>query len=75
MLRNLFSAFLLFILSNALAQTEKEIYKTTVGQFKQQYNQSKYEEIFNRFSPEMKKALPLDKTIDFLKGFLKKLAK
>lgn len=75
MLRKLFLVLPLFIMSGVFAQTEKEIYKTAVSQFKQQYNQSKYEEIFNRFSPEMKKALPLDKTIDFLKGLFDEAGK
>lgn len=65
---NLTLALLLFIMSNAFAQTEKENYKIAVRQFQEQYNQGKYEEIFNRFSPEMKKALPLNKTVNFLKG-------
>ncbi len=65
---NLTLALLLLIMSDTFAQTEKENYKIAVRQFQEQYNQGKYEEIFNRFSSETKKALPLDKTISFLKG-------
>jgi len=55
-------------MSNIFGQTEKATYKTVVDNFETQYNKSDYDSIFAMFAPEMQKALPLDKTIDFLTG-------
>lgn len=63
------SLFLLIatLMTNLLfAQTEN--YKIAIDNFQANYNAEKYDEIFNDFSPEMKQALPLEKTIEFLKG-------
>lgn len=49
-----------------LAQTEN--YKTAIENFQENYNLEKYEEIFNDFSTEMKQALPLENTKQFLAG-------
>ena len=46
------------------AQTEN--YKIAIDNFHVNYNADKYDEIFNRFSQEMKKALPIEKTKQFL---------
>lgn len=43
-------------------------YKTAIDNFQVNYNAEKYEEIFNNFSSEMKQALPLEKTKEFLAG-------
>lgn len=75
MLRKLFFVLQLFTISNLFAQAKNEIYGMAVGQFREQYNASRYEDIFNRFTPEMKKALPLDKTVDFLKGLFEEAGK
>lgn len=48
------------------AQTEN--YKTAIENFQENYNSEKYEEIFNAFSTEMKQALPLENTKQFLAG-------
>lgn len=48
------------------AQTEN--YKTAIESFQENYNSEKYEEIFNAFSTEMKQALPLENTKQFLAG-------
>jgi Membrane proteins related to metalloendopeptidases len=53
-------------ISNIYAQTEKATYKTIADKFEIYYNQDKYDEIFNLFSNEMRTAIPLDKTKDFL---------
>jgi murein DD-endopeptidase MepM/ murein hydrolase activator NlpD len=55
-----------FMLSTVVAQTEKPSYKTVADKFEQHYNQENYDSIFNQFSPEMQKALPIDKTKEFL---------
>lgn len=48
------------------AQTEN--YKIAIDNFQSNYNAEKYDEIFNAFSSEMKQALPLEKTKEFLTG-------
>ncbi|MFT4202283.1 MAG: DUF3887 domain-containing protein [Chitinophagaceae bacterium] len=63
------SLFLLIItlMTNLLfAQTEN--YKIAIDNFQANYNTEKYDEIFNDFSSEMKQALPLEKTKEFLTG-------
>ncbi|OJW05147.1 MAG: peptidase M23 [Sphingobacteriales bacterium 44-61] len=75
MRHSLFFAILFFAMSNVFAQTEKEAYKAALRQFQQQYNQKKFEAIFHQFSPEMKKAMPLSKTIDFLNGLFEQAGK
>lgn len=49
-------------------QTEKEISKKISTEFEKHYNSDKYQKIFDLFSPEMKSALPIEQTTDFLKG-------
>jgi CubicO group peptidase (beta-lactamase class C family) len=60
--------FLLFIImtNNLFAQTEN--YKIAINNFKENFNTEKYNEIFNSFDSEMQKALPIDKTNQFLIG-------
>lgn len=48
------------------AQTEN--YKIAIDNFQANYNADRYDKIFNRFSQEMKKALPIEKTKEFLAG-------
>jgi murein DD-endopeptidase MepM/ murein hydrolase activator NlpD len=57
---------LTFTVYAVLAQTEKPSYKVIADKFEQHYNQENYDSIFNLFSPEMQKALPIDKTRGFL---------
>ncbi|HEX2846548.1 MAG TPA: DUF3887 domain-containing protein [Chitinophagaceae bacterium] len=75
MRHSLFLAILLLVMSNVFSQTEKEAYKTALRQFQQQYNQKKFEAIFHQFSPEMKMAMPLRKTIDLLNGLFAQAGK
>jgi murein DD-endopeptidase MepM/ murein hydrolase activator NlpD len=53
-------------ISNLYTQIEKAAYKNIADKFENYYNQDKYNEIFKMFSNEMRTALPLDKTKDFL---------
>ena len=59
---------LIFITNFAFAQTEKATYKIASENFEKNYNSENYEGIFNTFSIEMQKALPIEKTKEFLKG-------
>lgn len=61
---------ILFILLPMLSfgQTEKETAKKVSAEFDTYYNFNEYQKIFDLFSPEMKSALPIEQTTDFLKG-------
>ncbi|MDA0316299.1 MAG: DUF3887 domain-containing protein [Bacteroidetes bacterium] len=63
---NLIIFILLPMLS--LGQTEKETAKKVSAEFDKYYNFNEYQKIFDLFSPEMKSALPIEQTTDFLKG-------
>lgn len=52
----------------SFGQTEKEIAKNVSAEFEKHYNSDQYQKIFDLFSPEMKSALPIEQTIDFLNG-------
>ena len=52
----------------SFGQTEKETSKKVSAEFEKQYNSSEYQKIFDLFSPEMKSALPIEQTTDFLRG-------
>lgn len=58
------SIIAIFITSLLFAQTKN--YKAASEDFLRNYNSNKYDEIFNNFSQEMKKAFPLEKTKEFL---------
>lgn len=62
-----------FVTTSLLAQTDN--YKAAIDLFQAQYNSEKYEEIFNSFSPEMQKALPLDNAKQFLTGLKAQVGK
>ncbi len=65
-MRNLHLIVLLFLIRPAVfAQGEKPAYKTIATTFESLYNRNSYDSIFNLFSAEMKKALPLDKNTAF----------
>src|SRR5680860_1082657 len=66
---------LIFIMSNAMAQKQKVTNIEVADKFEKSYNQGEYEAIFNSFSPEMKNALPLEQTIEFLSGLKNKAGK
>lgn len=55
------------------AQTDN--YKTAIDNFQVNYNAEKYDEIFNNFSSEMKQALPVEKTKEFLTGLKNQVGK
>ncbi|WP_316757693.1 peptidoglycan DD-metalloendopeptidase family protein [Pedobacter aquatilis] len=59
----------------AFSQDEKASNKSVAIQFESNYNNESYEAIFLSFSPEMQKALPLDKAITFLSGLKKDAGK
>lgn len=64
-MKRLLSFLILLFLTNVLfAQTEN--YKNAIENFQSNYNDEKYDEIFKSFSQEMKKALPIEKTKQFL---------
>ena len=52
----------------SFGQTEKETSKKVSAEFQEFYNLDKYQNIFELFSAEMKSALPIEKTTDFIKG-------
>lgn len=52
----------------SFGQTEKETAKQVSAEFEKFYNSNEYQKIFDLFSPEMKSALPIEQTTDFLKG-------
>lgn len=56
------------IMSSIFGQAEKANYKTVADKFEQNYNSGNYDSIFSLFSSEMKNALPLDETKEFLTG-------
>lgn len=49
-------------------QAEKEIAKKIATEFTNYYNGDEYQKVFDLFSPEMKTALPLEQTTNFLKS-------
>ena len=56
-------------------QTEKEIDKKISAEFQKHYNSDEFQKIFDLFSPEMKSALPIEQTTDFLKGLKSEVGK
>ncbi|MBS1586261.1 MAG: peptidoglycan DD-metalloendopeptidase family protein [Bacteroidetes bacterium] len=67
---------LLFIIAiNAFGQSEKSTNKLIADKFKQDYNQTAYDSLFSLFSPEMKNALPLDKTNQFFSSLMSSTGK
>ena len=59
---------LLLIPIISFGQTQKETAKKVSAEFQKYYNSNEYQKIFDLFSPEMKSALPIEQTTDFLKG-------
>jgi murein DD-endopeptidase MepM/ murein hydrolase activator NlpD len=52
----------------SFGQTEKETSKKVSAEFEEFYNSNKFQNIFDLFTAEMKSALPIEQTTDFLKG-------
>ena len=68
MKNTILTALITLTMSNLFGQTEKATNKTVAENFEKNYNSDSFEAIFNMFDLGMQKALPLDKTIDFLTG-------
>ena len=69
MIKKIFIFITLFFIGNLVySQTEKAESKTIAKSFENNYNENDYEAIFLMFSPEMQQVLPVEKTIEFLKG-------
>ncbi|MBK8488854.1 MAG: peptidoglycan DD-metalloendopeptidase family protein [Bacteroidetes bacterium] len=66
---------LTFTMNSMLGQPESVNYIAISNKFETYYNAEKYDSIFSMFSTEMQSALPLDKTIDFLKGLNSQVGK
>jgi murein DD-endopeptidase MepM/ murein hydrolase activator NlpD len=64
----IFAALLMVTVNSLFAQTEKEGNKSVAHQFEQYYNVDSFAAIFNMFSNNMQQALPINKTVEFLKG-------
>lgn len=66
-MKKIFALLFAILMANQIfAQTEN--YRTAIDQFQTKYNAGKYDEIFSNFSIEMKQALPLESTKEFLTG-------
>lgn len=52
----------------SFGQTEKETSKKVSAEFEKYYNSNEYQKIFELFSPELKRALPIEQATDFLNG-------
>jgi len=61
--------------SFAFGQAEKTMYKTVADSFEFNYNADNFDAIYSSFSTEMKTALPLEKTKEFLKGLKEQAGK
>ena len=66
-MKKLFSLFLVFCLTNQLV-AQPENYEVAIDNFKANYNSKNYVGLYVYFSPEMKKAMPLETTKQFLNG-------
>jgi len=64
-----------FSLSAFAQQPEKLSYKNTVQKFENFYNSKTYDSIFNLFDDAMQKALPIEKTKEFLAGLFAQAGK
>lgn len=70
------SIFLLFFLPiAAFSQSEKPESAAASSAFVQLYNDEKFPEVFELFSDQMKEALPIDQTLNFLKSLTTQLGK
>lgn len=66
-MRMILATLLAFFAAGSLAaQSEQTASKEMASAFVQLYNAGRYDSIYALFSPEMQKALPLNKTTDFL---------
>ena len=71
----LFTLTLILIMTNLWGQTEKPNYKAIADKFEIYYNSEKSDSIFAIFSEEMQKALPIDKTTEFINSLNSQVGK
>ena len=67
-MKNLSLILLVLIPIITFGQTEKETSKKVLAEFLEFYNAGQYQSVFELFSAEMKSALPIEQTTDFVKG-------
>jgi CubicO group peptidase (beta-lactamase class C family) len=67
-MKNIILILLTLIVNLSFGQTEKADNKGVVEKFVENYNKDNYNEIFSMFADVMKEALPIEKTIEFLKS-------
>lgn len=73
-MKKLFLLIITTLITNTLsAQTEN--YTTAFDSFQTNFNDEKFEQIFNSFSPEMKNAMSLENTNQFLKDLKSQVGK
>ena len=65
---SILSLLFTLIIYSSFAQTETAAYKTIADKFELNYNNDNYDSIFSMFDDMMQKALPFEKTIEFLSG-------
>jgi hypothetical protein len=70
-MKQLFLFITVLISTSSFSQQGEDNYASVAKNFEAFYNAGTYENIFNLFDDEMKAALPLDKTIEFLGSNLK----
>lgn len=67
-MKNIILIILTLIVNLSFAQAEKSTNKTITESFVKNYNSNNYEIIFSMFAEVMQKALPINKTTEFLTG-------
>lgn len=70
-MKHILAILLLVTGTNCVLAQEKNSYKIVADRFELNYNAGNYDSIFSSFSPEMQKALPIDRTREFLAGLKK----
>lgn len=73
-MKKIFFVLALFLMTNLLF-AQKENYKIAIDNFQANFNTERYELIFNNFSPEMKQAMPIDQTKQFLTNLRNQVGK
>ncbi|KFF00335.1 penicillin-binding protein [Chryseobacterium formosense] len=73
-MKKIFSFFLLSLMTS-LFFAQSDNYKSMADRFQSDYNSGNYDAIYNSFSAEMKTALPLEDTKQFLSGLKLQLGK
>ncbi len=71
-MKNIILIVLILIVNLSFGQTEKADNKIITEKFVENYNNDNYNGIFSMFADVMKKALPIEKTTEFLNGLKSK---